>query len=262
MLFQSGIAFCATLASLTSFATALPAKDSKVKPPAFFLAGDSTTAVQSAGGGGWGAGFLNTTLQKGATGKNFGHNGATTVSFRTGGDWSAVLDAAKASLPNYTPYVTIQFGHNDQKPEKNISMAQLTANLVAFVNEVNAVPATPILVTSLSRRRFNNATGLVSESLADVTAAAKEAAKQTGADIIDLNAASTKYLNQIGAADAATYNLNPTDFTHLNGEGSVVFGNLVAMLIGEEVQEVRKWVKPVKAVEKALKKGVYIFPKV
>lgn len=51
MLFQSSIAFCASLA-VVSVATALPAKDAKVKPPTFFLAGDSTTAVQSVGGGG------------------------------------------------------------------------------------------------------------------------------------------------------------------------------------------------------------------
>ncbi|CBX92723.1 hypothetical protein IAQ61_005905 [Plenodomus lingam] len=262
MLFQSGIAFCATLASLTSFATALPSsRQAKDKPAAFFLAGDSTTAVQSAGGGGWGNGFLNTALCKSATGKNFGHNGATTVSFREGGDWAAVLDAAKAALPNYTPYVTIQFGHNDQKPAKNISMAQLTANLVAFVEEVRAVPATPILVTSLSRRRFRDTTGLVNENLADVTAAAKEAAKQSGADIIDLNAASTKYLNSIGAEKAATYNLDADDFTHLNAEGSVVFGNMVAMLLDEGVEEVMQWVKPVKTVVDAIKKGEYIFPK-
>ncbi|KAI8936360.1 hypothetical protein NX059_006772 [Plenodomus lindquistii] len=262
MLFQPSIAICAALAGLTSLTTAIPAKQAKAKPPAFFLAGDSTTAVQSTGGGGWGDGFLNTTLTNGATGKNFGHNGATTVSFRAGGDWTAVLDAAKSSLPKFTPHVTIQFGHNDQKPEKNISMAQLTANLVSFVNEVRAVPATPILVTSLSRRRFKTDTGLVNENLADVTAAAKEAAKQSGAEIIDLNAASTKYLNSIGEANAATYNLVATDFTHLNGEGSVVFGNLVAMLIDAEVAEVAKYVKPVKKVEQALKKGTYIFPKV
>lgn len=139
-------------------------------------------------------------------------------------------------------------------------MAQLTANLVAFVNEVRAVPATPILVTSLSRRSFNTTTCRVIENLADVTAAAKEAAKQSGADIIDLNAASTKYLNAIGPGNAATYNLVPADFTHLNGEGSVVFGNLVAMLIDEEVPGLGRWVRPVKRIELALKKGEYIYP--
>jgi lysophospholipase L1-like esterase len=140
-------------------------------------------------------------------------------------------------------------------------MALLTANLVKFVDEVRAVHATPILVTSLSRRRFSNSTGKITENLADVTAAAKAAASQSGAKIIDLNAASTAYLNAIGPDKSATYNLNPTDFTHLNSQGSVVFGNMVAGLIDEAVPEVRKYVVPVKDIAKAIKKGEYYFPK-
>ncbi|KAJ4344108.1 hypothetical protein N0V95_006352 [Ascochyta clinopodiicola] len=250
----SALPLLATFAS-SAIAAATP------KPPAFFLAGDSTTAVQSANGGGWGAGFLNTTIKNGATGKNFGHNGATTVSFRAGGDWANVLAAAKAATVKYAPYVTIQFGHNDMKPEKNITMADLTANLIKFVDEVRAVGATPIVVTSVSRRKFTSA-GKVQESLAEVTAAAKEAAAKSKANIIDLNGASTKYLNSIGATNAATYNLKPTDFTHMNGEGSVVFGNLVAMLIDAEVPAVKQYVVPVKTVETALTAGKYIFPAV
>jgi hypothetical protein len=138
-------------------------------------------------------------------------------------------------------------------------MADLTANLVAFVNEVRAVPATPIIVTSLSRRSYGSS-GHVSLSLADVTAAAKAAAEQSGADIIDLNGASMKYLNAIGADNAHTYNLNPTDNTHVNVAGSQVFGNLVAMLIDEEVPAVKKYVQPVKSIQTALQKGTYIYP--
>lgn len=140
-------------------------------------------------------------------------------------------------------------------------MAQLTSNLVKFVEEARAIPATPILVTSLSRRRFSTSTGKVNENLADVTAAAKEAAKRTGAKIIDLNAASTAYLNAIGADKAATYNLQPDDFTHLNKEGSVVFGNMVAMLMMKAVPELKDYVAPVKEIEKALQSGEYVFPK-
>ncbi|KAK5633523.1 hypothetical protein RRF57_009237 [Xylaria bambusicola] len=54
-------------------------------PPAFILAGDSTTAVQSTGGGGWGNGFISF-LNSPAWGVNKGHNGATTKSFVDGGD--------------------------------------------------------------------------------------------------------------------------------------------------------------------------------
>jgi lysophospholipase L1-like esterase len=209
---------------------------------------------------GWGDGFLNTTLKKAAMGTNFGHNGATTVSFREGGDWDAVIAAAKGARSSYLPYVTIQFGHNDQKPEKEISMAQLTANLVKFVDEVRAIPATPILVTSISRRRFSTSTGKINENLKDVVAATKEAAARTGASIIDLNAASTKYLNAIGEDKSATYNLKSTDFTHLNSQGSVVFGNQVAMLIDEALPELKEYVVPVTTIASALKAGQYYFP--
>jgi hypothetical protein len=91
------------------------------KPHAFFLAGDSKADRRL----GWGNDFLNTTLRNGVTGTSYGHNGATTVSFRADGDWATVLNAVARSVPRYTPYVTIQFGHHDQKPAKNISMAQL-----------------------------------------------------------------------------------------------------------------------------------------
>ncbi|KAH7348222.1 SGNH hydrolase-type esterase domain-containing protein [Pyrenochaeta sp. MPI-SDFR-AT-0127] len=255
MLFWSNLV---SFAALTSVVTAAPAAGKRAKPAAFFLAGDSTTAVQSTGGGGWGDGFIATTLKEGATGKNYGHNGATTVSFRDGGDWATVIAAAKKATSSYDTYVTIQFGHNDQKPAKNITMAQLTSNLVKFVKEVRAAGATPILVTSLSRRRFSN--GKINENLADVTAATKEAASKSGAKIIDLNAASTKYLNAIGEANSATYNLNPTDFTHLNTQGSIVFGNLVAGLIDEALPNLKKYVVPVPEIAAALKDGKYYFP--
>lgn len=93
------------------------------KPAAFFLAGDSTTAVQSSNGGGWGNGFL-ATLKSPAYGVNKGHNGATTVSFVKGGDWGQVLELAKNATDNYRVYVTIQFGHNDQVSQLQVLSGQ------------------------------------------------------------------------------------------------------------------------------------------
>jgi lysophospholipase L1-like esterase len=88
---------------------AAPLEERNVKPPAFFIAGDSTTAI----GGGWGDGFLST-LRNGATGVNKGHNGTTTASFVSLGDWGTVMDLVKNYRAKYKCYVTIQFGHNDQ----------------------------------------------------------------------------------------------------------------------------------------------------
>lgn len=86
---------------------ALPGK-SWHKPAYFVLAGDSTTAVQASGGGGWGDGFLNHTLRSPATGENLGHNGATTVSFREGGDWAHALELVEEHEKWWEVFVTIQ----------------------------------------------------------------------------------------------------------------------------------------------------------
>lgn len=101
-------ALATSLASVLIAVAATPVSR-QVKPAAFFLAGDSTTAVN----GGWGDGFL-ATLQNSAIGQNKGHSGTTTVSFVGGGDWGKVLDLVKSNQAKHDCYVTIQFGHNDQ----------------------------------------------------------------------------------------------------------------------------------------------------
>jgi hypothetical protein len=103
--------FAATAALLPALAVAHPAPLCQnrcgPKPPAFFLAGDSTTAIQSEGGGGWGNGFL-TFLQRRAWGVNFGHNGATTKSYVSGGDWANVTQHVRDNRHKFDVYVTIQ----------------------------------------------------------------------------------------------------------------------------------------------------------
>lgn len=121
-----------------------PRHFSVFQPAYFLLAGDSTTATQSVGGGGWGNGFLNFTLREGSSGRNYGHNGATTKSFRDSGDWDRLVNDAKTKTADYTVYVTIQFGHNDQKPTSGVSLAQYSDNLEAFATEVSSIGAVPV----------------------------------------------------------------------------------------------------------------------
>ncbi|KAK7708224.1 hypothetical protein SLS57_009121 [Botryosphaeria dothidea] len=276
MLFQN---LATVLPFIFATANALPQARAD-KPAAFFLAGDSTTAVQSTGGGGWGNGFLNTTLKNGATGKNYGHNGATTVSFREGGDWATVLKAVQNAKADYTPYVTIQldgngllhgawkadsqrareqFGHNDQKTDKNISLAQYSANLAQFVADVRDAGGNPILVTPLSRRQYSS-DGRINENLAEQRSATLAVAADEKALAIDLNRASTDYLNAIGEEDAYKYNLNADDRTHLNDAGSVVFGNMVSWLLDESAEgdALSQWTEANAAYVQDFKDGVYI----
>ncbi|KAI4758050.1 esterase [Aureobasidium sp. EXF-3400] len=209
-----------------------PRHFSALKPAYFLLAGDSTTATQSVGGGGWGDGFLNFTLKAGSSGRNYGHNGATTKSFREGGDWDRLMTEAKTKTTNYTVYVTIQFGHNDQKATSGVNLTQYSDNLIAFAREVSSIGAIPIFVTSLTRRKYTTTTPpTIIQDLAAQRNLTIATARTTHSRYIDLNIASVDYCNAIGPDAAWKYNLNPTDYTHLNTWGSVVFGRLVSDLL-------------------------------
>ncbi|KAH8880828.1 SGNH hydrolase [Thozetella sp. PMI_491] len=223
------------------------------KPPAFFLAGDSTTAVQSSNGGGWGNGFLGF-LKSPAWGVNKGHNGATTVSFVNGGDWAQVLGLVKNNTAKFDVFVTIQFGHNDQKAAANITMPQFQANLVSMAKDVKSLGGTPIIVTSLTRRTFNG-TVLV-DSLTDVVTAARAAAGSANVALLDLNAASYKYVSAIGQAAADKYDLVEGDRTHLNDWGSVVFGRIVADLLVGQKASLGKWIRPNETLSSLINQGL------
>jgi lysophospholipase L1-like esterase len=235
------------------------------KEGAFYLAGDSTTA----GGdnpGGWGDGFLETLL-RGSIGTNYGHSGATTVSFVAGGDWATVIESVTSSAEEYDTFVTIQFGHNDQKATSGVSIEQFQANLERMVFEVRSAGGTPILVTSLSRRKFKN--GTISLDLEDVVEATKAAAASSGAAYVDLNAASMAYLNAIGEEKAMTYNLAPDDRTHLNTAGNVLFGNMVSWLLtttcsktipAKLAARLRAYTAPREDIVEAFESGEYIYP--
>ena len=85
-------------------AAAMPSRkvSSRDRAPAFFLAGDSTTAVN----GGWGDGLLATLIEP-ATGLNIGKSGATTASFVADGNWGNITDHVKQYAGDHDVYVTI-----------------------------------------------------------------------------------------------------------------------------------------------------------
>lgn len=238
-----------TLLSFLPVALALPAAlQSRADESVYWLlAGDSTTAPR----GGWGDAFLATTVANGSSGTNYGHSGATTASFRAGGDWDKVLTSARSHTATQRVYITIQvhtphanhpaipiltprtqFGHNDQKNTSGVTLAAYKANLAHFASDAAAAGATPILVTPLTRRAFSK--GSVIENLANETAATIAVARANNIHWIDLNAASTAYVNAIGSKAADGYNLATGDRTHLNPWGAVVFARIVSGLLVEK----------------------------
>ncbi|KAI1383699.1 carbohydrate esterase family 12 protein [Hypoxylon trugodes] len=238
------------VAALSALVLGRPVDECSSKPAAFFLAGDSTTAPD----GGWGDGLLSF-LKKPAIGLNIGKSGATTASFKAGGYWANVTQHLKDNANKYDTYVTISFGHNDQKSTSGVTFQQYQDNLIKFANEVKSLGGTPLLTSSLTRRAFpsgqdHNAT----DSLHDQRLAAIEAAKQTKSPIIDLNEASLKYVNAIGKKAAYEYNYgdDKKDTTHLNPHGSVVFGRMVADLIIRENACLEKFFTPNETLSTAI----------
>jgi hypothetical protein len=100
----------------------------------------------------------------------------------------------------------------------------------------------------------------VIEDLAPQVNATIEVAKGMGINYIDLNAASMKYVNEIGANASWTYNLITTDNTHLNSYGSMVFGNIASKLIEKALRDGREFTTPNETISNAVEHGKYIFP--
>lgn len=88
--------------TLSTLVAGYPLAEYSSKPAAFFLAGDSTTAVD----GGWGDGLL-AALKSPAWGVNIGKSGATTASFSAGGYWANVTKHLQDNVGKYDCYVTI-----------------------------------------------------------------------------------------------------------------------------------------------------------
>ena len=195
-------------------------------PVKIVLVGDSTVAT----GGGWGPGFC-AVMTANVTCIDDALNGRTTKSFIDQGAWQRALD-------KHGDYYLIQFGHNDQKPAAGLPVPLFETFLQRYIDDVRAIGAVPVLVTSLSRRTFKD--GKVVEDLKEYANATKEVGAKNGITVVDLNAISTAMLNRMTQEEADKFNAvgqeqerlavgkSTTDRTHLNPYGQKVFGRIMA----------------------------------
>ncbi|HJB58173.1 MAG TPA: GDSL family lipase, partial [Candidatus Faecalibacterium faecipullorum] len=96
----------------------------------------------------------------------------------------------------------IQFGHNDEKadsPGGYADPAQYAQNLAAYAGEAQAAGALPVLVTPLTRRRFDP-DGRLQHSHGPYPEACRRAARSAGAPCIDLTDASRRLVEALGDA--------------------------------------------------------------
>jgi lysophospholipase L1-like esterase len=218
----------------------LPTEKKKIK---IFLAGDSTMSIKETKAypeTGWGMPFVwfwDSTV----TIVNRAKNGRSTKTFLSEGLWKSIYDEAGEG-----DYVFIQFGHNDESPEKKERYATpdtFKMNLTKFVTDARAKKATPVLLTPVSRRKFDS-TGIAIETHKEYSAYVKEVAAKENVLFIDLDTKSRELYQQFGKNDSKllfmqlkpgehpNYPDGRDDNTHFNELGA----RLIAQLILKELK--------------------------
>jgi lysophospholipase L1-like esterase len=168
------------------------------KPFSIYTIGDSTMANKTTGvypETGW-CQVLQQYFNAQVIIKNHAVNGRSTKSFIDEKRWQAVLDSLQPG-----DYVFIQFGHNDQKIKDSTRFTgpfgTYAENLEKFVNETRAKGATPVLFTSIVRRKFGN-DGKLTDSHGDYPVATRQVAKKLNVPLIDLQKLTEEWVNKLG----------------------------------------------------------------
>ena len=212
--------------------SATPPKKIKI-----WLCGDSTIAIKQTTAfpeTGWGMPFVyfwDSTVQV----NNLAKNGRSTKSFINEQLWQQVLDGAEEG-----DYVFIQFGHNDEVPEKKsyTNPEDFKSNLSKFVREARALKAIPILFTPVSRRQFDS-TGIALENHKAYDELVKEVAINEKVLFIDLDTKSRELYQSFGKEKSTLLFLQLQPGEHPNyPEGKIDnthFSELGARLIAQLV---------------------------
>jgi len=211
-----------------------------------FMAGDSTMSIKDPKAypeTGWGMPFVQF-WDSTVTIVNLAKNGRSTKTFISEGLWKSITDAASEG-----DYVFIQFGHNDEakeKVERYTTPNEYKANLVKFISETRSKKANPILLTPVTRRRFDS-TGKIMETHEIYSALVREVAVAQKVPLIDMDKKTQELLQQFGkenskwlflqlnAGEHPNYPEGRNDNTHFNELGA----RLVAQLVLKEIREMK-----------------------
>lgn len=169
--------------------------------------------------------------------ENKAQNGRSTRSFIDEKRWDSIYKKLKKG-----DYVLIEFGHNDQKIEDPSRYTNAhTAyryNLIRFVKESRERGAIPILLTSISRRNFNDK-GVLIPTHGDYTLETRLVAQEYNVPFIDLEyytelleqsygpEESKKLHLHFKAGENPYYDKDKADDTHLSQKGATEIANIV-----------------------------------
>lgn len=230
------------------------------QPVQIFMAGDSTmaekpltkTVTDTAAGKtyeeafkerGWGM-LLPEYLTDKAVVRNYAQNGRSTRTFIEQGWWEKIITQVQPG-----DVVIIQFGHNDcakDKPDRYTTPDDYRKNLVRFVDETRAKKGTPIICTSIARRKFDKE-GKLMDTHGEYPVIAREVAKEKKVALIDMQQMTAQWLEKEGVENSKQFfhkipadgssKLFPKgldDNTHLNEGGARIVAGFFANQIKQQ----------------------------
>ncbi|MBL0131730.1 MAG: rhamnogalacturonan acetylesterase [Chitinophagaceae bacterium] len=203
-----------------------------------FLAGDSTIAIKESKSypeTGWGMPLVHF-WDSSVTIVNRAKNGRSTKTFLSEGLWKSIYDEAGEG-----DYVFIQFGHNDESVEKKERYATpdtFKMNLNKMIAETREKKAIPVLITPVSRRKFDS-TGKAVETHRVYSQLTREVADAQKVLLIDLDKKSRDLYQQYGKENSKLFFLQLKPGEHPNypdgKEDNTHFNELGARLIAQLV---------------------------
>lgn len=147
-------------------------------------------------------------------------------------------------------FLIIQFGHNDQKVDDPSRFTEPSGafkeNLTFYVEAAKQKGAQPILLTPMTRRRFEN-NQIIFDEVEAYYQATKEVAEKLHVPMIDMLAITIALLNKKGEEQSKSLylHLEPgehpnypegvSDNTHFNESGAYTLAGLVAQQLNEQV---------------------------
>jgi lysophospholipase L1-like esterase len=217
--------------------------------PTIYLSGDSTVVDQYyEPWAAWGQ-MLPRFFLPGVVIANHAESGETTRSFVTEKRLDKIMSTIKTG-----DYLFIQFAHNDMKPGA-VSLDDYKRLLADYIAQTRAKGATPVLVTSMNRRTFDDS-GHITNSFGGYPDAMREVAAQQKVALIDLNAMSKTLFETLGPEGsikafmhypANAYANQPKaidDDTHFNSYGAYELARCIVHGIRESNLPIAKLLDP------------------
>lgn len=209
--------------------------------PTLFIAGDSTASIKTLEKrpeSGWGE-YLHEFITPNIKVVNYAQNGKSTKSFITEG----LLDQIESEIKE-DDYLLIQFGHNDEKMDDPLRYTdprtEYKDNLMRFVLVAKKHGAIPILLTSITRRKFNDGK-LEDKTIGEYPNHMREFAKENHIAIIDayhithkiikesMEEYSKKFYLHLSPDESENYPEGIIDNTHLSPFGAKMIASIIAV---------------------------------